>query len=194
MRNSAKSYSSFPATSSRLLRVLSVLICCFLIVGCDRYKTKPLCSDDTTPSNLRSFTLNASGTAFDMRTGLNWYRCLAGLSFSNGRCQGIPLRMSWGEAKRFAADLSEKSGIVWRLATKQQLQNLIQPDCNGPALNTAVFHNIGAVNLWTESSSWKHRKDYACTVYAYNGALSCKQSKATAYSFLLVTEQDPSNH
>lgn len=193
MRNSAKSYSSFPATSSRLFRMLSVLICCFLIKGCDRYRTKPLCSDDAAPISLESFTLNTGGTAFNMKTGLTWYRCLAGLSFSNGRCQGIPLRMTWGEARRFAADLSEKSGITWRLATKQQLQNLIQPHCNGPALNTAVFHNIGAVNLWTDSSSWKHRKDYACTVYTYNGALSCKRSKATAYPFLLVTEQETRN-
>lgn len=189
MRNNAILYLYLIVDSTRLFRFFTILICGLLLSGCDRYSTKPRCSDDIRSSLLSGFSFAPNGTAFNMETSLTWYRCLAGTSFKAGRCQGSAFQMNWAEANRFAADLTEKSSVTWRLATQQELQSLIQPDCNNPALNTAVFNNIGAVNLWTGSSSWKHRSDYACTIYSYNGALSCKQSKASLHPFLLVTEQ-----
>ena len=190
MRNKATLYTYLTVSCMHLFRLFTILICALLLSGCDRYSTKPRCSDDIRSSLLSGFSFAPNGTAFDMKTGLTWYRCLAGASFKAGGCQGPAVQMNWAEANRFAADLTEKSSVTWRLATQQELQSLIQSDCNNPAFNATVFKNIGAVNLWTGSSSWKHRSDYACTIYSYNGALSCKQSKASLHPFLLLTEQD----
>jgi len=189
MRNNATLYTYLTASCMRLFRLFTILICGLLVVGCDRYDAKPRGLDDVKSSLLSGFTVAPNGTALSLETGLTWYRCLAGTSFKAGSCQGSAFQMNWAEANRFAADLTEKSSVNWRLATQKELQAVIQPDCNDPALNIAVFNNIGAVNLWTGTSSWKHRSDYACTIYSYNGALSCKQPKASLHPFLLVTEQ-----
>ena len=174
--------------SWRLFSVSFVCIWLFFSSSCDRYSAKPKCSEDLTARDLGNFSIESNGTAFNQVTGLTWYRCLAGASFTGDSCQGAGLLMSWNEANRFAVDLSEKSGVNWRLATKSEMQGLVQPSCNNPAFNTTLFSAIGSVNLWTSSSSWKYRNDYAFTVYSYNGALSCRQSKETLHPFLLVTK------
>lgn len=189
MQSELITFSTDARVRWRIFSVSFVCIWLFFSSGCDRYSVKPKCSDDLTARDLDNFSIAPNGTAFNQITGLTWYRCLAGASFKGDGCQGAGLLMNWNEANRFAVDLSEKSGVNWRLATEREMQDLVQPSCNNPAFNTTIFSAIGTVNLWTSSSSWKHRSDYACTMYSYNGALSCKQPKETLHPFLLVTEQ-----
>lgn len=147
MRNNATLYTYLTASCMRLFRLFTILICGLLVVGCDRYDAKPRGLDDVKSSLLSGFTVAPNGTALSLETGLTWHRCLAGTSFKAGSCQGSVFQMNWAETDRFAADLTEKSSVNWRLASQKELQAVIQPDCNDPALNTAVFNNIGAVNL-----------------------------------------------
>jgi len=172
------------------LRALGVLICLFLTTGCDRYATKPLCSNYLADNGgINNYIVYDGGSALRKDSRLTWYRCLAGAFFAEGFCRGTASKLTWEQAQIFASDLSEKSNAQWRVASAKEIKQIVEPDCVGPALDSVVFPDIDAANLWTSSNSWKHNNKYACSIYSYNGALSCKQPRKTPLPFLLVSSQ-----
>ena len=118
-----------------LLKLLIVSIFFLLIAGCDRYDKKPICSSTIDKNDLGTFSLGASGTAFDWKTKTVWYRCPGGSYFSVNTCSGDSLKLSWDDAAGYAQELSEVSGLQWRLATLSEVKSIIASGAIGSLIH-----------------------------------------------------------
>ena len=135
--------------SLRVLKRGAVVFCCLIIVGCDRYSQKPVCSTVIDNSDLGTFSYGSEGTVLDWKTDTIWYRCPGGSYFSQDTCSGDRLKLSWVDAMDYATELSEISGVEWRLATLPEIRSIISPTCVGPAVNPNVFPTLKSANTWT---------------------------------------------
>ena len=174
--------------SLRVLKRGAVVFCCLIIVGCDRYSQKPVCSSIIDDSDLSTFSYGSEGTVLDWKTDTIWYRCPGGSYFSQDTCSGDRLKLSWVDAMDYATELSEISGVEWRLATLPEIRSIISPTCVGPAVNPNVFPTLKSANTWTSSESKRQSDTFRCAINIYNGAFSCRQLKRIAMPFLLVHE------
>ena len=111
---------------------------------------------------------------------------LVGSYFSQDTCSGDRLKLSWVDAMDYATELSEISGVEWRLATLPEIRSIISPTCVGPAVNPNVFPTLKSANTWTSSESKRQSDTFRCAINVYNGAFSCRQLKRIAMPFLLV--------
>ena len=193
MKSAQKLKRCLPSTAYQLcckavglVKLSAISLFCLLVIGCDRYDQKPICSSILGDTDLGTFYYGATGTALDWKTDTIWYRCPGGSYFLQGTCVGSALRLSWGDAMAYATELSEISGIEWRLATLPEVRSIISPACVGPAINSNVFPTLKSANVWTSSESSIQSDAFRCAIYTYNGAYSCKQIKRTAKPFLLV--------
>ena len=178
---------------SRTITLISIIFSCLLNIGCnDRYEIKPTCDATVDQGNLDRFTFGEKGAATDLATGITWYRCPAGSYFEKQTCTGEPFRLSWDEAIEYTAELTEISGLAWRMATLEEVQSIIISGCVGPALNPNVFPTIKPVNVWTLSQR-DNNDDLKCTIYTYNGAFACRHIKSVTRPFMLVRDEDSPN-
>ena len=158
-----------------------------LLAGCDNYRIDEKCSDHISRGDRGTFVTDDSGLAKDIETGTTWYRCVAGKSFSNYRCKGEALYLSWDDATEYAEEFSQKSGIQWRLPTNDEMKSIIEGSCIGPAINGNVFPAAETYNHWTSSNS-RHQKSFKCSINTYNGSLTCRQARVLKQPFLLVQD------
>ena len=193
MKSAQKLKRCLPSTAYQLcckavglVKLYAISLFCLLVIGCDRYDQKPICSSILGDTDLGTFYYGATGTALDWKTDTIWYRCPGGSYFLQGTCIGSGLKLSWDDAMAYATELSEISGIEWRLATLPEVRSIISPACVGPAINSNVFPTLKSANVWTSSESSIQSDAFRCAIYTYNGAYSCKQIKRTAKPFLLV--------
>ena len=82
------------------------------------------------------------GLAFDKKTKLTWQRCSVGQSWQDGKgcigtVQGLTL---------LQAELLETDG--WRLPTIDELETLVDPSCDHPAINQEVFPGMDVQRLY----------------------------------------------
>ena len=70
----------------------------FLLASCDGYRVAEKCSDHIPRGDKGKFVTDVTGIAKDTETGTTWYRCAAGMRFSNFRCKGETLNLSWDDA------------------------------------------------------------------------------------------------
>ena len=193
MKSAQKLKRCLPSTAYQLcckavglVKLSAISLFCLLVIGCDRYDQKPICSSILGDTDLGTFYYGATGTALDWKTDTIWYRCPGGSYFLQGTCIGSGLKLSWDDAMAYATELSEISGIEWRLATLPEVRSIISPACVGPAINSNVFPTLKSANVWTSSESSIQSDAFRCAIYTYNGAYSCKQIKRIAMPFLLV--------
>lgn len=62
----------------------------------------------------------------DLRARLVWPRCLHGMVWRTDRCQGIPQRLSFSQAKQLAQSRHQTDGLRWRLPRSNELRRLQQ--------------------------------------------------------------------
>lgn len=193
MKNRYKRKKTLPTALHRLhYRLLGILehcivgLCCMIIVGCDRYSHKPVCSNVVDINDSGTFSYGPYGTALDWKTGTIWYRCPGGSYFSQNTCTGDRLKLNWIDAMDYATELSEISGVEWRLATLPEIRGIISPTCIGPAVNPNVFPKLKSANTWTSSESKRQSDAFRCAISTYSGAFSCRQLKRISMPFLLV--------
>ena len=167
---------------------VSLLSLTMLLSSCDNYRTAATCADHIAIGDRGGFITDDKGLARDPSSDTIWYRCPGGKHFSNYICKGEGLHLNWSEATNYAVEFSEKSGIVWRLPTNDEMKSIIEPSCIAPAINQNVFPSPEVANYWTSSGSWQ-RKTFKCSVNSYNGSLSCRQPKFVQQPFLLVMDQ-----
>jgi len=84
----------------------------------------------------------------DKSTKLGWSRCPVGMHFQEGRCVGTATLMTLPEAEEHARTL----GKDWRLASVDELLSIVEPRCNNPAIDTALFP--GASELFEGQSKY----------------------------------------
>lgn len=161
-----------------------------LASGCDnRYQILPTCDAAIPANDFGRFTYDEKGSATDLSSGITWYRCPAGSYFEQDTCTGEAFRLSWDAAIEYTAELSEISGLPWRMASLEEVRSIIIPGCVGPALNPQIFPTVEPVNLWTLSQR-DQNDDLKCTIYTYNGAFNCRHIKTTERPFMLVRDED----
>lgn len=192
--NLKRSLSTFSGPSIALSlhcrTVVTVAVLGVLVSGCDnRYQTLPACDVSIPADDFGRFTYDEKGSATDMSSGITWYRCPAGSYFERDTCTGEAFRLDWDSAIEYTAELSEISGLPWRMASLEEVKSIIVPGCVGPALNPQIFPTIEPVNLWTLSQR-DQNDNLKCTIYTYNGAFNCRHVKTTERPFMLVKDED----
>jgi len=168
----------------RTLGAAVALVSIFLS-SCDYYQDQPDCDGFFEGRDKGEFVTDETGLAKDSRNGVIWYRCAAGQRYSNFKCKGKSLKLSWDEANEFAEEFSQKSGKSWRLPTKQELKSIMETQCINPSVNPTVFPSLEVDNFWTSSGSLNSDL-FRCSVYTYRGDLFCRQPRVTELPFLLV--------
>jgi hypothetical protein len=101
-------------------------------------------------SSSQSFIDNANGTVTDTRTGLMWKKCLEGQD--HFRCFGQASLMRWEEAATRAqlASGDQFAGYAdWRLPSVDELESIVDRNCEEPAANLQVFPRMPAAGLWS---------------------------------------------
>lgn len=158
------------------------------LTACDRYQQPPQCSAYFQNGQTEEWSLEDSGTAVELKTGLRWYRCNAGERFTGGQCVGSPLVLNFDEAKRYVMEVAAASGQKWRLPTSAEVDRLKQTRCTNPAINSHIFPSVQVENYWTQDKSSAGDR-YACVFYTYSGNQSCLQSASEQHPFWMVMDK-----
>ncbi len=180
-------YFSTRLCSRKMFQLLTALSMVLVLNSCSDYRSEEKCTDSIPRGDKGRFEVTNAGLAKDSATGTIWYRCAAGQRYSNFRCKGEMLYLTWDEAISFATEFSEKSGITWRLPTDTEMQSVTESSCVAPAINQNVFPNIDVANHWT-SSKGLHQDVFRCAVNTYSGRLSCRQARKIVQPFMLVKD------
>lgn len=111
-----------------------------------------LCSSEEVGS---AFELRDDGIAVDRQSGLMWMRCAFGQQWTAGRCEHNAETFNWKEAQMEIVRFNEQGGAYgytdWRLPTIEELQSLVLPGCEEPALDTRVFPDAPVTAYWTST-------------------------------------------
>ena len=84
---------------------------------------------------------------YDPQTKLIWARCSVGMSWKDGHCIGTTGRFSFQEAQKLA-------GNGWRVPTKDELVNLIDPDRKTfPTIDEKAFPDMDVLFPWYWTST-----------------------------------------
>ncbi len=114
------------------------------------------------PPVQRALVNNGAGTATDPGTGLMWYRCSAGSTFSPSfpiqpACvtsffSGDPREHTWQEALAFARNFNGAGYTDWRLPNINELLSLLDYARSNPAVPPLI---LGAENkyYWTSTTA-----------------------------------------
>jgi hypothetical protein len=97
------------------------------------------------------------GTVTDTRAGLMWQR--------------EPATMTWNLALESCNGLALAGHSDWRLPNRNELQSIVEYGAYGPAIDQAVFPNVGSEFYWT-STTYRDDPDRAWFVMMGDGALS----------------------
>ena len=114
------------------------------------------------------YTLSASGTALDKKTGLTWMRCNLGQVWDGVTCTGTAQPYTWQTALQIAQSTVFAEQSDWRLPNQKELQSLVENRCYAPAINLTAFPNGASGWAWSSSPS-ASSSSYAWVVGFGNG-------------------------
>lgn len=100
------------------------------------------------------FIHHGDGTVTDRQTGLMWKQCLEGQRSNS--CQGQASFMSWDAANYTAKQLSHShfaGHSDWRLPTVQELESIVEKQCQTPAINLRIFPHSPSQGVWSASEA-----------------------------------------
>ena len=100
------------------------------------------------------------------------------------------LNLSNETGMAYAAELAEKSGKPWRIASNDEMASIQQTACQEPSFNPNVFKGIEVNNYWTSNTTWSH-DSLRCSAYLFSGTMYCRQARSTELPFLLVLDKAP---
>lgn len=110
----------------------------------------------------------------DPKTGLIWRRCTEGMEYSPGVCLGNGVKFTYEGALKHAAEVSQKTGVAWRVPQKDELFSIVDNNFS-PRLNSVFFPFTPAREFWTATPVEKSKPSsycYAWSVIFFNGRLS----------------------
>lgn len=112
------------------------------------------CLDNLPASNPdSSYTVDASGTVTDTRTGLTWDQCNYGLSGSSC-ATGSATTYTWAQALNLAVTANAanyKNHRDWRVPNIGEMTSLLEECRVNPAVNDSIFPNTTLTN-WTSTT------------------------------------------
>jgi outer membrane protein OmpA-like peptidoglycan-associated protein len=109
----------------------------------------PSVTADATNSH---YTINSNGTVLDKKTNLVWMRCALGQAWANNACTDVPKLVQWDTALETAKTMTFAGIKTWRVPTQEELQSLIEKDCEDPAINITAFPNVPPSSVYWSSS------------------------------------------
>ena len=140
--------------------------------GCDFSRVDVSCAEHIKPGDMGRFVDQGNGVVLDPQTQLEWYRCAVGQRYTERGCTGSPMLMAWSEVDAYLAEISEKSGDLWRVPTGGEFVALAEAQCINPSLNPNVFPNSLIDNHWVMGEGVYDGEP--CMVYTYKGTRSCR--------------------
>lgn len=172
------------------LRVsLGMVTASILLGSCSLDPTLPSCRDAIAPVDYTRFhQVSDTGVASHPGAAVEWYRCNAGQTYRNRRCEGQTLYLPLPEAKAFAAEFSGRAGGNWRLPNAEEMQRIQESSCNNPSLNPNVFPAIEIANYWTQTPS-RWGDHLGCTYYTLRGQWTCRTAQFLDRPFMLVRDR-----
>lgn len=87
----------------------------------------------------------------DPKTRLIWRRCAEGMMYSGGTCTGTARTFSYNEALQHAKSEARRTGIAWRVPTKDELSSIIDKRFS-PAIDPTAFPAIPALGIFWSAS------------------------------------------
>jgi outer membrane protein OmpA-like peptidoglycan-associated protein len=124
------------------------------------------CEPSTTATSSDShYILKNNGTVFDKTTNLTWMRCALGQTWSNNTCNGVPQLMSWETALETAKNANFVSAKDWRVPTQEELQSLLEQNCEDPTINITAFPNFPPTSVYWSSSEINNNGAWAVNFF-----------------------------
>ena len=118
-------------------------------------QTCNLAAPASTPTS--AFTDNHDGTVTHKKTGLTWMRCVLGHTWDGTGCVGSIDIHTWASALQAVDTSNHISGYAgktdWRVPTKSELDSIMEPQCQRPAINALLFPNTYTGFHWSSSRS-----------------------------------------
>ena len=92
---------------------------------------------------------------FDIKTNLTWRRCSVGTVWKpGGGCTGTRALLDWTAAGAAAI----AAGPGWRVPNVAELASLLNASCGTPAIDTAIFPDMGGGHDEDENAYWTTSK------------------------------------
>lgn len=105
-------------------------------------------------SSRISYLISADGTEVtDQKTGLIWQRCAVGMQFSSGECAGSVATLTYKDALQYAAAQVRRTGIAWRVPTKDELFSIVDTKFS-PTIDPTTFPETPAGMSTPASVFW----------------------------------------
>jgi hypothetical protein len=82
----------------------------------------------------------------DTQTKLVWQRCTYGQKWDGNTCSGKPIKVTFAQAKKLAAD----AGAQWRVPHKEELVSLLERKGKKTNINKEAFPNTTATIFWAD--------------------------------------------
>lgn len=146
------------------------------------------------------YSVNADGTIVDKKTNLTWMRCAIGQTWADNTCTGVPQLMQWEKALETAKNTTFAGQQGWRVPTQEELQSLVDKNCEDPAIDVTAFPNVPSTSVYWSSSDINNNgawvvnffdgDDYWSYKYDYEAV---RLVKATADCSTLDADQDGVN-
>jgi hypothetical protein len=162
-----------------------ILILCLLIQSCGK-KPSVSCSELLGRSDLQHFELRGKGLVFDTKNQIEWYQCSVGQRYSNNKCTGEAMILTWTDSVAAISEINEKSRTSWRLPSLGELSSLRVDGCSNPSINPNIFPGILVENYWAKDES--PHPGFRCGMYTFSGATSCRLFYDLERPFLMVRD------
>ncbi|MCI5124236.1 MAG: DUF1566 domain-containing protein [Candidatus Electrothrix sp. AR5] len=136
------------------MRFFFLLIFCLLFAATS--SAAQLCQLGLIPASTPTsqFVDNNDGTVTDLKTGLMWRKCIAGV-YGNLCDKGSPARFTWQQALQRPGAVNDAGGFAghtdWRLPNIKELVSLIEEQCVHPAINLNRFPFPDTGTVWSGS-------------------------------------------
>jgi hypothetical protein len=145
--------------------VIAVMLC--LALGCaTTARAEQVCEPGAKPAS--EFVDHGDGTVTHTRSGLMWKRCAEGQAWRGGTCEGKATGLTWTQAVKAAHDAHDAGHRDWRVPNIGELMSIVEPRCNQPSINEAVFPATPSADFWSASTS-ANKAHYAWYVFFSNG-------------------------
>ena len=144
------------------------------------------------PSTLGAFTINANGTATDLRTGLTWDQCVLGQDHES-LCKGQGGPYNWEQGLAAAVTLNAENYLGhsdWRLPNMKELRSIVERSCVSPGIDRNVFLNAPGAPSTLTSSTYPAFPQVAWTVGFDSGGYVASFGKNLMHRVRLVRGGD----
>lgn len=107
-------------------------------------------------ASAQLYTISADGGEVadeqqtELFTGLIWRRCAEGMTYSDGTCTGAASKFTFDEAMQYAKSEFVRTGIAWRVPTKDELASILNKKLR-PAIDPSAFPATPSDAFWSSS-------------------------------------------